>query len=203
MDVRFPTPVTFLLGAAVAGQFPTDSAAEVAFAGRSNAGKSSAINALTGQNGLARVSKTPGRTQQVNFFDVGPRYGRLVDLPGYGYAAASRQLRERWQTVLEEYLSAERENLRGVVLIMDIRHPLKDLDLALIELCGAQNIAVHALLSKADKLSRSAQCLALMQVQKTVATMVGAGPLTVQGFSAHAGLGVSEARQKVMTWLGA
>src|SRR5690606_21349224 len=134
----------FLTSAPHAGACPPDTGREVAFAGRSNAGKSSAINAITGVNGLARVSKTPGRTQLLNFFHVTDA-SRLVDLPGYGYARVPDAERNRWQSMIEGYLAA-RQSLAGLVLIMDARHPLKPFDTQMLAWCAHQQLAVHVLL---------------------------------------------------------
>ena len=134
-------------------QCPPDEGAEVAFAGRSNAGKSSAINALTQQNQLARVSKTPGRTQLINFFDLNLEGMRLVDLPGYGYAKVPLALKQHWQKHLDAYLQ-HRECLRGVVLVMDIRHPMKEFDQMMVDWCAATGVPLHVLLTKSDKLKK-------------------------------------------------
>ena len=145
----------FLTSAANISQLPEDSGVEIAFAGRSNAGKSTALNALTNQKSLARTSKTPGRTQLINLFEVEPQC-KLVDLPGYGYAAVPEQMKLQWQKSLAEYLQ-KRECLQGVVILMDIRHPLKDLDQQMIEWAVASDLPVLLLLTKADKLSQSAR----------------------------------------------
>lgn len=179
-------------------QLPPDTGREVAFAGRSNAGKSSALNALTGQRQLARVSKTPGRTQLLNFFQVEPeRY--LVDLPGCGYAQVPDAIRRHWRLLLECYLR-ERVALRGLMLLMDIRHPLTALDRQLLDGCAHRPLATHVLLTKADKLGRGAARTALQQLQKTLQT---AYPRTsVQLFSAPTGLGMDEAHAQLDQWLG-
>ena len=179
-------------------QLPPDTGREVAFAGRSNAGKSSALNVLTGQRQLARVSKTPGRTQLLNFFQVTPeRY--LVDLPGYGYAQVPDAIRRHWRLLLEYYLR-ERFALRGLILLMDIRHPLTHLDRQLLDGCAHRQLPAHILLTKADKLGRGAARTALQQVQKMLKTDY---PLTsAQLFSAPAGLGVDEAHTRLDEWLG-
>lgn len=184
----------FYKSAAAVRDLPPDLGAEVAFAGRSNAGKSTALNTITGVSGLARASKTPGRTQLINFFEVGPN-ARLVDLPGYGFADVPKEVRAGWQAMLEGYL-AERISLRGLVMVMDIRHPLKDLDLQLLGWAQGRALPVHALLTKADKLSKAqAQCTGA-EVAKTLGT--GAG-ITV--FSATAGTGRDAARKAVLAWL--
>jgi len=185
---------SFLKSAAAVRDLPPDYGAEVAFAGRSNAGKSSALNAISGVEGLARASKTPGRTQLINFFEVGP-IARLVDLPGYGFAKVPIEVRKTWQAMLEGYL-AERLSLRGLVLVMDIRHPLKDLDLQLLDWSRGRALPVHALLTKADKLSKA-------QAQRTgkeVAEALGT-EARVTVFSSTAGTGRDQARKAVLDWL--
>ncbi|MBS1225671.1 MAG: YihA family ribosome biosis GTP-binding protein [Proteobacteria bacterium] len=179
-------------------QLPPDTGREVAFAGRSNAGKSSALNVLTGQRQLARVSKTPGRTQLLNFFQVEPeRY--LVDLPGYGYAQVPDAIRRHWRLLLERYLR-ERLALRGLMLLMDIRHPLTPLDRQLLDGCAHRQLPAHILLTKADKLGRGAAQTALQQVQKALKRDY---PLTsAQLFSAPTALGVDEAHARLDEWLG-
>jgi GTP-binding protein len=191
LDLR---QTSFLKSAAAAHDLPPDQGAEVAFAGRSNAGKSSALNKITGVTGLARASKTPGRTQLINFFTVGPQ-ARLVDLPGYGFADVPTEVRAGWQDMLESYL-ARRVSLRGLVVVMDIRHPLKDLDKTMIGWAKARALPVHALLTKADKLSKA-------QAQKTADEVIwalGAGA-GVTVFSATAGTGREAARKAVLAWL--
>lgn len=176
---------------------PKDSCAEVAFVGRSNAGKSSAINIITGVKNLAKTSKTPGRTQLINFFALKDnKY--LVDLPGYGYAKVARKTQQDWQQNLAEYLQM-REQLRGVVIIMDIRHPLKDLDQNMLEWLIENRIPVHILLTKADKLSRNLAQQTLMQVTKNL-SLYG-DLITVQTFSATNGTGVEAARNALDTLL--
>lgn len=176
---------------------PADSEAEVAFIGRSNAGKSSAINALTGQNKLARTSKTPGRTQLLNYFTLVPgRY--LVDVPGFGYAKVSADLQRQWQHQLERYLQ-KREVLTGLVLLMDIRHPFMETDETMINWCLQSEIPLHILLTKADKLSFGASKTALLQVRKQLESH---GDLvSVQLFSALKNQGVDELRAKLDQWL--
>ena len=146
---------TFLKSAPNLSQCPRDNAAEVAFAGRSNAGKSSVLNAITGNKRMAKVSKTPGRTQLLNLFDLN-RGGRLVDLPGYGYAKAGKSAQASWQQSVNDYLS-RRDNLVGVVLVTDIRHPGQPYDQELIDWSEASELTLHVLLNKADKLSFSTQ----------------------------------------------
>ena len=164
---------------------------ELAFAGRSNAGKSSAINALTGRRRLAFVSKTPGRTQLINFFSLG-KTAYLVDLPGYGYAGVPGEVREHWKDLVGGYI-ANRESLAAVVVVMDARHPLTDLDRTLLEWLAAANRHAHVLLTKADKLSRQAAAATLARVRRELA---GAFPgSTVQLFSSLKNEGIDEAAQ--------
>jgi GTP-binding protein len=176
---------------------PSDSEAEVAFIGRSNAGKSSAINSLTGQHKLARTSKTPGRTQLLNFFTLIPgRY--LVDVPGFGYAKVSADMKYQWQKQLERYLQ-NREPLAGLVLLMDIRHPFMETDETMIAWCVQSHIPLHILLTKADKLAFGASKNALLQVKKTLAPHKEL--ISVQLFSALKGQGVDELRGRLDSWL--
>jgi len=142
----------FVTSAAELRQLPADAGAEIAFAGRSNAGKSSALNAICDQTALARTSKTPGRTQLLNVFALDDAR-RLVDLPGYGYAKVPEAMRERWRSLIDQYLR-ERDSLRAVVLIMDSRHPLKEFDQQMLAYCRDIGLACHCILTKADKLSR-------------------------------------------------
>jgi len=179
-------------------QLPPDTGREVAFAGRSNAGKSSALNVLTGQRQLARVSKTPGRTQLLNFFQMEPeRY--LVDLPGYGYAQVPDAIRQHWRLLLERYLR-ERRALCGLMLLMDIRHPLTPLDRQLLDSCAYRQLPTHILLTKADKLSRGAARTVLQQVQKMLKTDYPSA--SAQLFSAMTQLGMDEAHAQLDQWLG-
>lgn len=188
----------FLLSAPSLAQAPPDAGAEVAFAGRSNAGKSSAINALTGIGALARTSKTPGRTQHLVFFALdGTR--RLVDLPGYGYARVSEQVKRQWQQTLEDYLH-HRRSLQGLVLVMDIRHPLTDYDQQMLQWCAGAGLAVHVLLTKADKLKRNGANQALFHVRRTAGRLCPGA--TVQTFSALRRAGVEELHRVLDTWLG-
>lgn len=196
----------FVLAAHRVSQLPADRGAEVAFAGRSNAGKSSALNALTGHKGLARTSKTPGRTQQMVAFALplpAPAEGeplpeaRLIDLPGYGYAKVPQELREHWRQEIDRYLH-QRRSLRGVVLIADIRHPLKEFDRMMLDFCFASGLPCHLLLTKADKLSRNQATQALAAMRKSFPDGLHA---TAQVFSSTAGTGVDEARQAVAALL--
>ena len=189
--------IQFRLGAHNLRQLPADSGREVAFAGRSNAGKSSAINVITGRRQLARTSKTPGQTQQINFFDLDPEH-RLVDLPGYGYARVSQSQQRHWQQLLPRYLN--RRSLQGLLLVMDCRHPLTELDRQLLDWCRERRLAVHILLTKADKLSRGQADRTLRAVQAELATIDLAA--TVQLFSARKRHGVDTARRQLLDWLG-
>ncbi|MEM7078849.1 MAG: ribosome biogenesis GTP-binding protein YihA/YsxC [Pseudomonadota bacterium] len=176
---------------------PVDDRPEVAFAGRSNAGKSSVLNRITGNKHLAKVSKTPGRTQLLNLFDV-QAGGRLVDLPGYGYAKAGKQAQREWQKSVNDYLS-RRDNLAGVILVMDIRHPNQSFDTELIEWAQASEMPIRALLNKADKLSFSKRKQALGAFRKHYA---GHEMLSTQVFSAANGEGLDELFAQLSTWLG-
>jgi len=179
-------------------ELPTDTGIEIAFAGRSNAGKSSALNTLAGMKSLARTSKTPGRTQQMVVFNL-PSGNRLIDLPGYGYAKVPETLRNHWRQQLEAYLS-NRHSLRGLVLIMDIRHPLRDFDREMLRFSAASELPCHLLLSKADKLSRAARARTLQQVRNELASTPFIG--TIQIFSATTRIGVEEARLAIARLLG-
>lgn len=197
----------FILAAHRVAQLPEDTGAEVAFAGRSNAGKSSALNALTGQKALARTSKTPGRTQQMVAFSLpAGREGaagsrRLIDLPGYGYAKVPEALRAHWREEIDAYLK-QRTSLRGVVLIMDIRHPLKDFDRMMLDFCEATGLACHVLLTKADKLSRNQAGQALLAMRKSLQALRPEG-FSAQVFSSSDMTGVDTARDVVRGWLDA
>jgi GTP-binding protein len=147
-------------------QLGADDGYEVAFAGRSNAGKSSAINALTGQKALARTSKTPGRTQQINIFEIDEQR-RIADLPGYGYAKVPERLRTHWRHLMQAYFE-QRRSLRGVVLVMDIRHPLRPFDEQMLTWCAATGVPCHVLLTKADKLNRGPARATLLQVRNSL-----------------------------------
>lgn len=188
----------FHISVANARELPRESLAEVAFAGRSNAGKSSAINTLCNHKRLAFVSKLPGRTQLLNFFRIAE--GRfLVDLPGYGFAKAPKEQQMQWQDLIGGYL-ARSSHLMGLVLIMDIRHPLTELDWSLLEWFRPSGKPVHVLLSKSDKLSRGAAQQTLLKVR---AALQEAGlPATVQLFSSLKRTGVDEAEGVVRQWLG-
>lgn len=157
----------YLTSAAEYGQLPLDEGAEVAFIGRSNAGKSSALNVITGIKGLARISKTPGRTQMINFFSLN-EYERLVDLPGYGYAKVPRMIKKRWKELIDNYLK-NRQCLKGLVVVMDIRHPLKEIDGDIVEWAVNYSIPVHILLTKSDKISQNASKKTLEKSKKQLA----------------------------------
>ena len=190
----------YLLAAHTPRQLPADGGAEVAFAGRSNAGKSSALNALCQQNALARVSKTPGRTQQLVYFELPPHAGKyLVDLPGYGYAKVPLELRAHWQAFIDEWF-ATRGAVRGLVVVMDIRHPLKEYDLQMLGYAARRGLPAHALLTKADKLSRGAAGNAVQAVRKQLSAQF-ADSVGVQAFSAESKAGVDELRAVVAGWL--
>ncbi|GAA5218567.1 ribosome biogenesis GTP-binding protein YihA/YsxC [Corallincola platygyrae] len=176
----------FITSAAKISQLTSDDGAEVAFAGRSNAGKSSSMNALCGQTNLARTSKTPGRTQLINLFDVGHNC-RLVDLPGYGFAKVPIEMKEKWQRSLTEYLE-ERQSLCAVVILMDVRHPLKEVDQMLLEWAVASNLPVLALLTKCDKLKSGARKAQMLKVREAV--MVFGGDIRVELFSSLKKLGI-------------
>ena len=189
--------VRFLASAHDTKELPPDTGAEVAFAGRSNAGKSSAINALTKRRKLAFVSKTPGRTQTINFFDCdGNR--RLVDLPGYGYATVSKKEREHWGMLISTYLT-ERASLQGLVIIVDSRHPITPLDEQLLGWYMPTNRPVLVLLTKADKLTRQESMKSLREAQALLASRYPNA--TAQLFSAVEGTGVKSAQGVIAGWL--
>lgn len=185
----------FLLGAHKLQQLPPDTGIEVAFAGRSNAGKSSALNAISAIKNLCRTSKTPGRTQQINLFGL-DEGRRLADLPGYGYAKVPPAMKDHWRKTLEQYFNTRR-SLQGLVLMMDIRHPLTDFDQVMVEWCRHRKMALHVLLTKADKLGRGQAGAALQQVRRALADQPQA---SVQLFSATRQQGVEEARTLLDQW---
>ena len=189
----------FVGSAASLAQAPEDRGAEVAFAGRSNAGKSSAINTLCRQNALARTSKTPGRTQLLNFFELDDER-RLVDLPGYGYAKVAAPVKRQWQGLLSDYLESRR-SLRGLFLVMDVRHPLREFDRQLLAWSGRIGLPVHILLTKADKLGRGAASRTLLETRRAVEA-AGDGRVSLQLFSALKRQGVEEAHARLDAWLG-
>ena len=198
--VNFNT-VKFLISAQTLQQCPEDAGCEVAFAGRSNAGKSSAINTLTRNKGLARTSKTPGRTQLINHFEIEPEK-RLVDLPGYGYAKVPKAIKAKWDRNLAEYLQ-KRSSLTGMVLLMDIRHPLQDYDQQMLNWAAQASLPVHILLTKADKLKRGPAMSSLLGVEKLLRDMdPGYTLLSAQIFSSLKKTGLQELEQKLTSWLG-
>ena len=188
----------FLMSCASLAQCPRDGRRELAFAGRSNSGKSSALNALCGQKALARVSKTPGRTQLINLFDL-PDEARLVDLPGYGFAQVPLEVRRDWARMVGQYVE-QRSSLQGLVLIMDCRHPLTDHDTQMLAWIKSGQRPCHVLLTKADKLGFGAGKNTLLKVRRDIAQMgIEVG---IQLFSANSGQGVEEAREALWKMLG-
>ena len=193
---RYYRQASFLISAAKVRQFP-DEGLEVAFAGRSNAGKSSAINTLCDNKGLARTSKTPGRTQLVNYFSL-DKERRLVDLPGYGFAKVPVAVKEAWQKLMSQYISRQ-QTLKGLVVIMDIRHPLNEYDWQMLEWCQHYQLPTHILLTKADKLKRGAQQNSKLKTQKQ---LKDAGiNASVQTFSSLKKTGLNELVAKLNEWL--
>lgn len=186
----------FLTSAEKLAQCPPDEGFEVAFAGRSNAGKSSAINALTDHRKLARTSKTPGRTQLINFFSLDEQR-RLVDLPGYGYAKVPEAMKRKWQQHLSEYLQ-QRQCLKGLILLMDIRHPLQDYDLSLLDWAAGSQLPVHILLTKSDKLKPNAARNQVFTVSRQL--QARSGPISVQPFSALKKTGLNELEAVLNGW---
>jgi GTP-binding protein len=194
-DNRFYRQASFLISAGKAGQFPQDGK-EVAFAGRSNAGKSSAINTLCDNKGLARTSKTPGRTRLVNFFAIDDEH-RLVDLPGYGFAKVPLAMKKEWEKLMTDYLS-EQQALCGLVIIMDIRHPLNETDWQMLEWCNHYQLPAHVLLTKADKIKRGAQQASKLKTQKLIKE---AGlDASVQIFSALKKSGLDQLVTRLNDW---
>lgn len=187
---------TFLKSAASWKQYPPDDGAEVAFAGRSNSGKSSTINAILNRRGLARASKTPGRTRMLQFFEVGERR-RVVDLPGYGYAAAPMRVRSRWEGMMNDYFR-RRGSLRGVFVVVDARRGVGELDLRMLDVCALAEAPVHLLMNKCDRLKRGALKETLRDAERLLAANG-----TVQAFSALRAVGLEEARKVLDSWLGA
>lgn len=186
----------FLTSAETLAQCPEDIGIEVAFAGRSNAGKSSAINCLTDNKRMARTSKTPGRTQLINLFSIDEQR-RLVDLPGYGYAKVAEQVKLKWQKHLNDYLQ-KRESLHGLVLLMDIRHPLQSDDVMVIEWAIASQLPLHILLTKADKLKPNACRQAVFNITKEIANY--SQDITVQPFSSLKKTGLIELQEQLNSW---
>lgn len=196
--LNYPT-ASFLISAPTLALCPDDTGAEVAFAGRSNAGKSSAINALTQQNALARTSRTPGRTQLINFFSVmNDESRRLVDLPGYGYAKVPESVKLEWQRHLAEYLR-NRFSLRGLVLLMDVRHPLTEFDQMMLDYADQRAMPVHILLTKADKLKKGPASASLQKVRSRLKEWEDL--VSVQLFSSLKRDGVDTLSQKLDQWL--
>ena len=192
----------FITSAPSLKQCPDDVGCEVAFAGRSNAGKSSAINTLTRNKNLARTSKTPGRTQMINFFQLGEDQ-RLVDLPGYGYAKVPVAMKAQWDRHMAEYLQA-RKSLGGLILLMDIRHPLQDYDRQMLNWAAQAGLPVHILLTKSDKLKRGPVQSTLLKVESFLREMdPGITLLTVQTFSSLKKLGLPELEAQLNHWLSA
>ena len=187
---------TFTISAPDIRRLPADTGIEVAFAGRSNAGKSSALNTLTKQKSLARTSKTPGRTQLINVFEIGDDK-RLIDLPGYGFAKVPLEMKKKWQKALGEYLQ-KRESLKGLVVLMDIRHPLKDLDMDLIQWAADSELPVLALLTKADKLSQGKRSTEVLKVKKALAPLNA--NIKVQAFSSLKRTGADQAEALICEW---
>jgi GTP-binding protein len=194
----FLSKAAFTMSAPDIRHLPNDDGIEVAFAGRSNAGKSSALNTLTNQRGLARISKTPGRTQLINIFEVSEGK-RLVDLPGYGFAKVPLEMKKKWQKALGEYLE-KRESLKGIVILMDIRHPLKDLDMDLIHWAADSELPVLALLTKSDKLSQGQRSTEVLKVKKALAPLNA--DIRVQAFSSLKKTGTEQANEVICGWLG-
>ncbi len=188
--------VSFMLGAVEMRGMPPDIGVEVAFAGRSNAGKSSAINALTGTRALARTSKAPGRTREINFFRIDDER-RLVDLPGYGFARVSEATKAAWARLVSGYL-AERHCLRGVVQLMDVRHPFTPLDRQLIEWCRGAGLPIHVVLTKSDKLGRGKASSTLAAARREALEWQA---VSVQLFSATQRSGVEELALKLLEWM--
>ncbi|MFC1688806.1 ribosome biogenesis GTP-binding protein YihA/YsxC [Pseudomonadota bacterium] len=174
-------------------QLPPDTGYEVAFAGRSNAGKSSAINTLTDQKSLARTSKTPGRTQQIVIFDI-DESRRIADLPGYGYAKVPVKLKAHWQQVMQQYFE-QRECLRGVVLVMDIRHPMREFDEQMLRWCSLSELPCHVLLTKSDKLKRGPSQATLLKIKKLLPPVA-----SVQVFSSKSRAGLTELINRLNEW---
>jgi len=193
---RLPAQPTFIKGAYTLQQLPEDTGIEVAFAGRSNVGKSTILNTLAGVKSLARTSKTPGRTQEINFFDLG-NDRRLVDLPGYGYAKVSEAKQRHWAETLGEYLLT-RNSLAGLILLMDIRHPLKEYDRNMVHWCTHAELPVYVILNKADKLSRGKAGATLLEVKQKLGEFPIEG---IQLFSSLNRTGVDEALQLLCRWL--
>ncbi|MFV2061106.1 MAG: ribosome biogenesis GTP-binding protein YihA/YsxC [Gammaproteobacteria bacterium] len=188
--------IDFLISVPKPEQAPADTGTEVAFAGRSNAGKSSALNAITHRKALARISKTPGRTQHLVFFKLDDNR-RLVDLPGYGFAKVPTKVKQDWGKAMSRYFE-ERQSLKGLILLMDVRHPLTDFDQQMLQWCDSVGMQVHILLTKADKLKKGPAKATLLQVQKSLA---GYSLVSIQLFSATKKVGVEQAQAHILEWL--
>jgi GTP-binding protein len=186
----------FMLSVVRMNDAPTDEGWEVAFAGRSNAGKSSGLNALASQNSLARTSKTPGRTRELNYFEIDTQR-RIVDLPGYGYAKVSRQMQNQWRRLLDDFLQ-NRQSLQGIVIFMDIRHPMSNYDLQLIDWCEQSQLPLHILLTKADKLGYGAAKSTLLKIQRELEP--ANIPASAQTFSSLKKTGLDEAYEVLDNW---
>lgn len=187
---------TFLLSAADVKQLPPDEGIEVAIVGRSNAGKSSVLNCITQNKKLARVSKTPGRTQHINIFTL-DEDRRLMDLPGYGFAKAPLSEKQKWEKTINDYFD-QRTCLKGLILVMDIRHPFKDIDLQMMDFCLHRELPVHILLNKSDKLSKGAAKSVLLDSEPLLEEF--GGLITVQTFSAEKKIGVKELQTVLDKW---
>lgn len=194
---NFLTQIQFLTSANALNQCPEDSGIEVAFAGRSNAGKSSALNCITERKSLAKTSKTPGRTQLINFFEIDEER-RLVDLPGYGYAKVSNSVKAHWQALLGSYLE-NRKALKGVVLLMDIRHPIKPFDELILNWAIGGSVRTHILLSKSDKVNQQTKQKTLNEVRK--AYSIYQDLISVQTFSSLKKQGVEQVKSRLAEWL--
>jgi GTP-binding protein len=186
----------FMLSASQLSEAPEDKGKEVAFAGRSNAGKSSAINTLTRQHALARISKTPGRTQLLNFFEIDEQR-KFVDLPGYGYAKVPLEVKKKWHKMMENYLQ-KRSSLSGIVLVMDVRHPLTEFDMQMIEWCEYTKLPLHILLTKADKLNYGAAKNTLLKVKRELEESDVS--VSLQLFSSLKKTGIDDVHQVLDTW---
>lgn len=190
------TKAYFLLSVADVKQLPADNGLEVAIVGRSNAGKSSVLNCITKNKGLARVSKTPGRTQMINIFTIDEKR-RLADLPGYGFAKVPAAVQQKWQKTIDAYIK-QRESLKGLILVMDIRHPLRELDQVLLEYCHYRQLPVHILLNKADKLSKNETQKTFFAVQKALGQFKS--EVSLQIFSASKKNGLKELHIVLDKW---
>ncbi len=182
-----------------ASELPVDMGKEVAFAGRSNVGKSSAINTLTHRRGLARTSKTPGRTQLINFFEIDSEH-RLVDLPGYGFAKVPDRVKQHWQQLISSYLN-ERQALKGLIVIMDSRRPFTEFDMSMLDWCEHAKMPAHILLTKTDKLSKNEAQATLSKAKKNLKQQARDIPISVQLFSSLKKTGIEEIYSKLNEWL--